>query len=788
MRTSFYYAIFTLSLLWATACFTPIGARGENILPEPWISYPSASVTDYGVFHFRRSFSLDKVPDQLVVHVSADNRYHLFVNGTRVCYGPAKGDLHTYKYDVVDIAPYLSTGENVVAALVYNAGKDKPMSLLSVQTAFMLRTPQQDFDWINTNARWKVYKNPAYTPVSYDEMLFKNRWFYGYYACGPGDDVDGTRYPWGWESRRFDDTAWLPAELLEFDGPPPWQLVARNIPWMDAHLVLPKKIRIVENAAGAGGFLDANMVIRIAANTSATLLVDFEVLTMGYPELSVSGGSGSSIKIKYAEALYEKVNLKAHRDSVSGLTMFGVWDVFRPDGAARTFRPLWKRTFRYVQFEVTTGSEPLEIAGYSVEYSGYPYTEMATFRCDDERINEIFEMGLRTLGMCSGETYYDTPFYEQLSYGGDNRPIAALSTYNSTDDRLLREMLRLYPQSVNNSTGLLKSAYPSRFDFDQGTWSLAWIQSMHDYYFMRGDREFVLPFVERMEGILGFYHRHMDESMGILGDIKCRNFMDWSITTGNIPRADEAGVIRHSTLLTFYYLHTLECVNALYKAIGQPAIAEKWEKEAAVIRQGLKKYCWDSDLQLFRDRPGEAIYSQHSNLLAILTNVVPANEQGAMMQRILEWNGFDEVASSYFSFYLFKAMQQTGREDLFLDHLDFWQQFIDRGLTTCGETGFASHDRSDCHAWAAHPSYYLLSMVCGIQPGDTGFDHVRIEPHPGRLKEVRASMPHPKGRLEVEFRKKGNKLTGTVTLPVGMTGIFNYGDTTKELRPGVNTL
>ena len=81
----------------------------------PWIAYPSANVTEYGVYHFRKSFDLEKVPEKLLIHVSADNRYNLFVNGERVCYGPAKGDMLTYKYDVIDIAGFLKPGKNVLS-------------------------------------------------------------------------------------------------------------------------------------------------------------------------------------------------------------------------------------------------------------------------------------------------------------------------------------------------------------------------------------------------------------------------------------------------------------------------------------------------------------------------------------------------------------------------------------------------------------------------------------------------------------------------------------------------
>ncbi|MDZ7606720.1 MAG: family 78 glycoside hydrolase catalytic domain [Cyclobacteriaceae bacterium] len=444
--------------LWFTTC-------AQEVYQAPWITYPTASVSNYGVYHFRKAVNYDEIPAQLIIHVSADNRYNLFVNGQRVCYGPAKGDLKTYKYDVIDIAGFLKKGRNQLAAIVYNAGKDRPDALISVQTAFFLKSEDPAFSEINTDSSWLTYQNPAHTPISYNEMLFKERWFYGYYACGPGDDLKAVQYPWGWESDSFNDSGWVRAEPLKFDGAAPWNLVPRNIPFMDDRQVYPKSIRLAEGTTMPSGFLAKKSAWTIPANTEAKILIDYGVLTMGYPELKVSGGKASTIQVKYAEALYEEVNLKAHRDSVINKTMFGVWDVFRPDGGERVFRPLWKRCFRYVQLVIKTAENPLSIISHETEYSGYPYPEMATFKSNDEKLNDIFEICLRTLQMCSGETYYDTPYYEQLSYGGDNRPIGMNSVYNSTDDRLFREVMRLYPQSENKETGLFKSAYPSKFDF-----------------------------------------------------------------------------------------------------------------------------------------------------------------------------------------------------------------------------------------------------------------------------------------------------------------------------------
>ncbi|MFH0757201.1 MAG: family 78 glycoside hydrolase catalytic domain [Bacteroidota bacterium] len=754
---------------------------------DPWVSYPSANMTEYGVYHFRKSFDLEKVPEKLVIQVSADNRYNLFVNGQRVCYGPAKGDLKTYKYDVVDIAKYVKPGKNVLAALVYNGGIDKPLAFISVQTAFMLRSENPEFAKLNTDSGWKVIKNPAYQVISYNEMLFEKRWFYGFYACGGGDDVDGTLYPWGWEQVDYDDSLWLVPEQLSFGGRAPWNLVPRNIAFMDNHREQPARIREAEGVDIAAGSWSGNTRLSVPAHTKASVLVDFGDFTMGYPELTVEGGANSSVKIKYAEALYEGVNIKAHRDSVNGKTMYGVWDIFRTDGKAeRTFRPLWKRAFRYVQLVIETRDQPLDIVSFENEYSGYPYPEMGTFTSDNSRLNEIFEMSLRTLRLCSGETYYDTPYYEQLSYGGDNRPISSVSTYNSTDDRLLREVMRLYPQSVNSETGLFKSAYPSRFTFDMGGWSMAWIQSLHDYYFMRGDSGYIRPFVQPLEGVLGFYERHLDERTGLIGSVSNQSFIDWSITSGSIPRANDQKEIRQSALLTLYYAHTLDCAVRLLNELGLPEKAKHWENISEGLKVAVYINCWDGQKKLFRDYPDQQIFSQHTNLFAILCDVVTPAQQAELLKRILTFDQFDEMASSYFSFFLFKAMQKTGQEELFLDHLGYWYTYIDRGLTTCGETGFASHDRSDCHAWSAHPASYLLSIVCGINPAGVGFNEVRITPHLGDLKTVKASMPHPKGRIEVNYKVRDGKLDAMVVLPGNLNGEFEYKGKITPLSSGRN--
>ena len=321
-----------------------------------------------------------------------------------------------------------------------------------------------------------------------------------------------------------------------------------------------------------------------------------------------------------------------------------------------------------------------------------------------------------------------------------------------------------------------------------GTWSLAWVQSLGDYYLLRGDSAWTKQFVGDIEGVLTYYERSIDESINLLGALDQRNFIDWSIHYGSVPQRKPKEVITHSAMMTLYYVHTLDVVAELYPALGEEKKATHWKTLADTLRRAVYKHCWNEEKQLVADYPNQDFFSQQTNILAILTEVVPKAEQPALLERVLTYNQFDEMASSYFQFFLFKAMEEIGYEDRFLDQLGFWEMFLRRGSTTAGETGFASHDRSDCHAWSAHPAYYLLRTVAGIKAEGVGFEEVLISPHLGDLQRVSVSMPHPRGRIQVNYEVNDKELVARITLPPGLSGAWRFQESTQQLVPGEQTI
>ena len=106
------------------------------------------------------------------------------------------------------------------------------------------------------------------------------------------------------------------------------------------------------------------MDLRPTANPPSHRL-DRKTLTTAYPELTVSGGKGSHIGLTYSEALYDNKEHKGDRDALTYTdtegkehprVALGLTDSFLPDGGEhRIFMPLWWRTWRYLDIDITTG-------------------------------------------------------------------------------------------------------------------------------------------------------------------------------------------------------------------------------------------------------------------------------------------------------------------------------------------------------------------------------------------------------------------------------------------------
>jgi alpha-L-rhamnosidase len=190
---------------------------------------------------------------------------------------------------------------------------------------------------------------------------------------------------------------------------------------------------------------------------------------------------------------------------------------------------------------------------------------------------------------------------------------------------------------------------------------------------------------------------------------------------------------------------------------------------------------------LIADSREKNTFSQHANVLAILTNAFPETADKAKIINMLLNDKELAQCTLYFKYYLFEALEKAGQADQFTASLIPWKEMLDAGLTTFAER--PDPTRSDCHAWSASPVYYFLSLVSGIKPAEPGFKSVRIEPHFGNLQFIEATMSVKLGTIKVKLQKKpGNHLHGEIILPDKLTGIYIWNGERKYLYGGINII
>ena len=244
-------------------------------------------------------------------------------------------------------------------------------------------------------------------------------------------------------------------------------------------------------------------------------------------------------------------------------------------------------------------------------------------------------------------------------------------------------------------------------------------------------------------------------------------------------------------MTTLEYLGALNDAADLENALGDSLFADRYKNRADHVRKGIHDKCWSESHGLLAETPDQKAFSQQTNILGVLYDVVPKDRQQEVLRKMLAIEPGttpDGVlsASYYFRFYLARALDHAGMADEYLDSVGPWRKLLPLHFSTWPE--IPGNTRSDSHAWSAHPIYDFLTLVAGIEPASPGFATVRIAPHLGTLPSLTATFPHPQGEIRVEYQRKGSGLSGTIALPGSLTGTFVLNGRSLQLHPGVNQI
>lgn len=780
--------------------------------------------------YFRCEVVLDGPVDEAIVQVSADGRYQLFVNGERVGRGPSRCQPAWQVMDSYDLAPYLRPGRNVVAALVHSYGRHTAWyELPGWEQArafgcggFFLQGGVAG-KAIDTGDSWRYREADAWQRDVPSGSL------------GFIEIYDARREPAGWQTADFDDENWQTPEILRVPGrnyagdivPFP-VMVPRTIPPLHEELRLPEAIgRVgeVQNALLAediATLFDQEMieplstchvadidsllgeegtaVITTSDETSVSLILDFGRTMPGRVRLDLEGAAGTIVDFTYSERLHEDGRVHMHE----GIPGFDVRPAHRL--TLRRGRQVWEAFelsgFRYLQLTVRGAIRPLHLHAVHLHFSAYPVQPRGQFRCSDDTLNRIWQVGANTLHFCMLDGYVDCPSREQRQWL--DAYVDSLINYAAYGDlHLAAQLLRQVAQS-QQPDGITTMVAPGDFSVMKFTnipdFCLYWILAIGAYLDYTGDLTLADELYPAVVKAIGWFERHLNGEM-LLTDVPHWVFVDWA-------ELDKQGQV---TALNAQFVAALAVAERLARLVEAPRDAARFAQMGEAVSTAVNDLLWDETRGVYADARQNGVLSRHisqqSNAATIAFGVAPAERWPRIFDVILDEERlvltrfgnaqatavpFDEsrdvaLAQPFYMHFLHRALARAGRQEAIVNNIrQRWGAMIAAGDRTFRESWQIIPLTSLCHAWAGTPTYDLSTEVLGVKSLTPGFRQFRVEPHPAGLTWAKGTFPSPFGEIGVDWRLVDGRISLNLTVPEGTEAevLLPGWDTAVIVGPG----
>ena len=413
--------------------------------------------------------------------------------------------------------------------------------------------------------------------------------------------------------------------------------------------------------------------------------------------------------------------------------------------------------FRFLRVDLV--SEDVEVPLVAVRavsrYRDIPY--LGSFKCNDERINKIWETGAYTVHLNMQDYLWDGIKRDRLVWIGDMHPeVMSVGTVFGNHE-VVRKSLD-YVRDGTPATSWMNGIC---------SYSLWWIIIHHHLYWYYGDKEYLSAQKTYLTELLRNVMKNID---GNKEAYKSGRFIDWP--TNDNPDAIHAG-------LQALTVRALEAGSELAGWLSDPALA---------------KECRDAATKLRTYVPDNKGNKEAAALLAIegMLDAKTAHD-------IIVKDGAKDF-TSFMGYYMLEALAKNGSYADALDLIsEYWGRMLDLGATTFWEDfnymdsknaaridEFVPEGKFDihadggaycyvglrhsfCHGWASGPTAWLSQHILGVEPASPGFKTVRIRPHLGNLKWVEGDFPTPYGIIHVTHsRRPDGQISSTVELPEGV--------------------
>ena len=678
----------------------------------------------------------------------------------------------TVAFDTIDVTSMVDKGRDVLAVMLgngmYNVQRTALPGVLPraqrytkfaasfgaprLSAQLDVRYPDGSRETIVTDQTWKVERGP----VVFDST-------YG------GEDYDARRESNGWRLPEFGDAAWSAVQVVDGPGGTLTPVVAPAVGQHETYA--PVK----QTDVGGG-----RMVYDLGQNFA------------GIVRIRVEGPPGAIVRLIPGELLNAD-------GTVTQATFHGpMWWSYtlRGDKAGETWEPLFGYCgFRYVQVEWTPGpgmaatksgvmpprGELLGLVGIA-QHSDSPV--VGRFESSNEMLNKIHTLIVAAMHNNEVSLLTDCPEREKLGWLEQTHLQAPSLMFNNNLQMLFRANDRNM-MDAQKPDGIVPTIAPQYTHFgpknaifdDSPEWGSASVLEPWWAYSFYGDTrelESDYPMMQRYVTALG--------SKAVDG-IVAYGLGDWyDIGPGS------AGFEKNTTLgvtATLMLYEDAVAMTHIAKLLGHAEDAAKYDALATKTAAAFNRRFWDAAHGWY-DRG-----SQTANAMPLALGIVPAARRSQVLEHIVAdvHSHNDHVTTGEVGYpYLLRALADGGRDELILammlrkDPPSYGSQLV-AGATSLTEAWDANPHSSQDHLMLGGAEEWFYRRLGGMDidlSRNVSAERLTIRPVAMKgLDWVRCEFDSTFGTAESDWKREGDAVRYTITVPVVSTVVLPYGATAE---------
>ncbi len=406
-----------------------------------WLTPPEEVAAPNQWLEWTTTLSLTEVPDRLPLRIATDSKYWLYLNDSLIVFEGQlrRGPTPTATYfDILDIAPYVTEGENSAYLLQWFWGKEGFNHKNSGAAGLLLDLEGHPL----TAADWTVNRHPAYGET--------------------GDPKPNYRLP---ESNvhfdaRLDAGDRSNTQTPVTAGPP------GTAPWGD---LWPRPFR-------SGSTVDWSPYERLEEEET-----DSSLIVRAYLPLNITITPYFDIT---APAEGELIDLRT--DNYRGGGSPNVRGEYITRTGRQSYEQLAFMNGHYMMYTFPKGTEVHELA---YRETRYPANYTGSFTCNDNSLNVLWDKSLTTLNVNIRDAIQDSPDRERAQWWGDVVIVMEELFYaaDTTAFPLIRKAISNLVEWQKPDGALYSPVPAGNWDQELPTQMLASVSSMPTYFAYTGD-------------------------------------------------------------------------------------------------------------------------------------------------------------------------------------------------------------------------------------------------------------------------------------------------------------